>query len=87
MDIIRTLLGNGLGHERIKREYYHIFCLEGLYLFGTEQPKGYSPFFVLENFISIFSYGVDFNRDIRKGDKFEIIYKNYIIFFSINQVF
>ncbi len=33
---------------------------------------------VVHNFISIFSYGVDFNRDIRKGDKFEIIYENYI---------
>lgn len=29
-------------------------------------------------FIKIFSTSVDFRRDVRKGDKFEIIYENYI---------
>ena len=33
---------------------------------------------IVHNFISIFAYGVDFRRDVRKGDKFEIIYENYI---------
>ncbi|MBE6453073.1 MAG: M23 family peptidase [Alphaproteobacteria bacterium] len=33
---------------------------------------------IVHNFISIFAYGVDFRKDVRKGDKFEIIYENYI---------
>ena len=32
----------------------------------------------VSNFINIFSYSVDFRRDVKKGDKFEIIYENYI---------
>ncbi len=33
---------------------------------------------VVNNFISIFAYAVDFRRDVRKGDKFEIVYENYL---------
>ncbi len=36
------------------------------------------PSRIVANFISIFSYSVDFRRDIKKGDQFEIIYQNYI---------
>ena len=36
------------------------------------------PSRIVANFISIFSYSVDFRRDIKKGDRFEIIYQNYI---------
>ena len=36
------------------------------------------PSNIIANFINIFSYSVDFKRDIKKGDKFEIIYENYI---------
>ena len=36
------------------------------------------PSAVVGNFINIFSYSVDFRRDVKKGDKFEIIYENYI---------
>lgn len=33
---------------------------------------------VVNEFIKIFSYSVDFRRDVRKGDKFEIIFENHI---------
>lgn len=33
---------------------------------------------LVSEFIKIFSYSVDFRRDLRKGDKFEIIYENHI---------
>ena len=33
---------------------------------------------IVANFINIFSYSVDFKRDIKKGDNFEIIYENYL---------
>lgn len=33
---------------------------------------------IIHNFISIFSYAVDFRRDVRKGDKFEIVYETYL---------
>lgn len=36
------------------------------------------PARIVANFINIFSYSVDFRRDIKKGDQFEIIYQNYI---------
>ena len=32
----------------------------------------------ITEFINIFGFSVDFRRDVRKGDKFEIIYENYI---------
>lgn len=46
-------------------------------LSGSMQAQGV-PSRVANNFISIFSYSVDFRRDVRKGDKFEIIYENYL---------
>ncbi len=36
------------------------------------------PARIIANFINIFSYSVDFRRDVKKGDKFEIIYENYV---------
>ena len=33
---------------------------------------------VIHDFVNIFSYSVDFKRDVRKGDKFEIIFENKI---------
>lgn len=43
----------------------------------TMQKHGISSKTIAE-FIKIFSYSVDFRRDLRKGDKFEIIYENQI---------
>ncbi|MFV0626996.1 MAG: peptidoglycan DD-metalloendopeptidase family protein [Alphaproteobacteria bacterium] len=36
------------------------------------------PRTVIANFINIFSYSIDFRKDLRNGDKFEIIYENKI---------
>ena len=36
------------------------------------------PARIVANFISIFSYSVDFRRDVKKGDSYEIIYENYL---------
>ena len=36
------------------------------------------PSRVVNNIIQIFAYSVDFRRDVRRGDKFEIIYENKI---------
>ena len=46
-------------------------------LSASMQKQGV-PSRVVANFINIFSYSVDFRRDLRKGDKFEIIYENQI---------
>lgn len=45
---------------------------------GASMQKQGIPSRVVHNFISIFSYSVDFRRDVRRGDKFEIVYENYI---------
>ena len=37
------------------------------------------PMRVVSNFINLFSYAVDFSRDVRKGDKFEIVYESQVI--------
>ncbi len=37
------------------------------------------PMRIISNFINLFSYSVDFRRDLRKGDKFEIVYESQII--------
>ncbi len=36
------------------------------------------PSRIVANFINIFSYSVDFRRDVKKGDKFELIYETYL---------
>lgn len=36
------------------------------------------PLRVVNNFIQIFAYSVDFRRDVRKGDKFEVVYENQL---------
>lgn len=36
------------------------------------------PSKVVNKFISIFTHAVDFRRDVRKGDKFELVYENQI---------
>lgn len=46
-------------------------------LSASMQKQGV-PHRVVSNFINIFSYSIDFRRDVRKGDKFEIIYENHI---------
>ncbi len=37
------------------------------------------PMRVISNFINLFSYSIDFKRDLHKGDKFEIVYESQII--------
>ena len=36
------------------------------------------PKSIVADFINIFAFSVDFRRDVKKGDKFEIIYENFI---------
>ena len=45
---------------------------------SSAMNKAGVPNKIVANFINIFSYSVDFKRDIKKGDKFEIIYENYL---------
>jgi len=37
------------------------------------------PMRVISNFINLFSYSIDFRRDLHKGDKFEIVYESQVI--------
>lgn len=37
------------------------------------------PMRVVSNFINLFSYAVDFRRDVHKGDRFEIVYESQVI--------
>lgn len=36
------------------------------------------PMRVVSNFINLFSYSIDFKRDLQKGDKFEIVYESQV---------
>ncbi len=45
---------------------------------SSSMAKQGVPRKLVANFIKIFSYSVDFRRDLRKGDRFEIIYENQI---------
>ena len=36
------------------------------------------PMRVVSNFINLFAYAVDFKKDVRKGDKFEVIYESQV---------
>lgn len=37
------------------------------------------PMRVVSNFINLFSYSIDFKRDLHKGDRFEIVYESQVI--------
>ncbi len=37
------------------------------------------PMRVVSNFINLFSYSVDFRKDVQKGDRFEIVYESKVI--------
>ena len=45
---------------------------------GASMKNKGVPTRIINNFIRIFAYSVDFRRDVRKGDKFEVIYENHI---------
>lgn len=47
-------------------------------ILSTSMNKDGVPSRIIANFIHIFSPGVDFRRDIKKGDSYEIMYKNYL---------
>jgi murein DD-endopeptidase MepM/ murein hydrolase activator NlpD len=36
------------------------------------------PMRIISNFVNLFTYGVDFKRDIKKGDRFEIVFESTI---------
>jgi murein DD-endopeptidase MepM/ murein hydrolase activator NlpD len=54
--------------------FAHAEINDSLYLSATN--AGVSPYAIME-FIKLFSYDVDFQRDIQPGDKFEVFY-NYL---------
>lgn len=45
---------------------------------SNSMHKAGVPNKIIANFINIFSYSIDFRRDVKKGDKFEIIYENHL---------
>ncbi len=45
---------------------------------SASMNKAGVPNKVVANFINIFAYSIDFRRDIKKGDKFEIIFENHL---------
>ena len=47
-------------------------------ILSTAMSKQKVPAGTIAEFINIFSYSVDFRRDIKKGDKFAIIYDSYV---------
>ncbi len=53
---------------------YSVTIKNGLYVDGTD--VGISPNIML-NMINLYSFDVDFQRDIREGDKFEILFESF----------
>ena len=45
---------------------------------STAMSRQNVPMRIISNFINLFSYAVDFKRDIQKGDKFEIVYESQV---------
>jgi murein DD-endopeptidase MepM/ murein hydrolase activator NlpD len=53
---------------------YFVTVKNGLYVDGTD--VGISPNIML-NMINLYSFDVDFQRDIREGDKFEVLFESF----------
>ena len=45
---------------------------------STAMQRSGVPSRIVNNFINIFAYSIDFRRDVRKGDTFELVYENQI---------
>ena len=79
--IIITNKGNGIFEAKEKKlelmrhvSRYHGVLSKGLYVDGVE--SGISPASMM-NMINLYGYDVDFQRDIRAGDKFEMLVESF----------
>ncbi len=72
--------GNFLG-EIIEKKYSTvIYTGKGVIsssLYQSAEEKGVSPNIIM-NLIQLYSFDIDFQRDIHEGTEFEIIYENYV---------
>jgi murein DD-endopeptidase MepM/ murein hydrolase activator NlpD len=59
---------------KTKRIYYSGDITDSLY--STANQHGVSPYAIM-HFIRLFSFSLDFQRDLRSGDKYEIYYEYY----------
>lgn len=80
---IITANNNGVFETHIEKQEFidEINSVSGVIdgnLSSVMNKKGI-PMRVVSNFINLFSYSVDFKRDIKKGDRFEIVYESQII--------
>ena len=80
---IITANNNGVFETHVERQEFidEINSISGEVdgnLSSSMSKKGI-PMRVISNFINLFSYSVDFKRDVQKGDKFEIIYESQVI--------
>ena len=62
--------------ELTKETYSAEGSIDGI--LSTAMSKQNVPAGTIAEFINIFSYSVDFRRDIKKGDKFGIIYESFV---------
>ena len=67
--------------EKTQRQLEHVYArVEGqinISLYADALKAGASPK-MLQDMIRVLSYDVDFQRDIQRGDKFELVYDSYV---------
>lgn len=80
---IITANNNGIFETHVEKQEFidEVSSVSGVIdgnLSASMNKKGV-PMRVVSNFINLFSYSVDFKRDLQKGDKFEIVYESQIL--------
>ena len=80
---IITAYNNGIYETLVEKQEFidEINSISGVIdgnLSASMNKKGV-PMKVVSNFINLFSYSIGFKRDLRKGDKFEIVYESQVI--------
>ena len=80
---IITAYNNGMFETHVEKHEFidEINSVSGVIdgnLSASMNKKGV-PMRVISNFINLFSYSVDFKRDLQKGDRFEIVYESQVI--------
>lgn len=80
---IITANNNGIYETHVEKQEFidEISSISGTVdgnLSASMNKKGI-PMRVISNFINLFSYSVDFKRDLQKDDKFEIVYESQIL--------
>ena len=80
INVVRDFNGNYIAKKKITQLFTKLVLSEGIIensLYSAATKENISPNIIIE-FARIFGFEIDFQRDIRKNDFFQILYENFV---------